>query len=75
MAWVFFIVPEMKGFSIEQLDYLYDNCVPTLKFKGYRFDSETAVILEGESVNEGEAEVVIKEPIVDAKKTSEVESD
>ncbi|KAH4034030.1 hypothetical protein HBI70_130670 [Parastagonospora nodorum] len=75
VAWVFFIVPEMKGFSIEQLDFLYDNRVPTLKFKGYRFDSETAVILEGESVDKGEVEAVSKEPIVDAKKMSEVESD
>lgn len=75
VGWVFFIVPEMKGFSIEQLDFLYDNRMPTLQFKGYRFDSETAVMLEGESVNEAEVEVVFKEPIVDAKKTSGVESD
>lgn len=30
----------MKGFTIEHLDYLYDHGVPTLKFKGYRFESQ-----------------------------------
>ncbi|KAF1923820.1 general substrate transporter [Didymella exigua CBS 183.55] len=45
-AWVYFIVPEMKGFTIEQLDYLYDHGVPTLKFKGYQFDS-----IDGESIS------------------------
>jgi SP family sugar:H+ symporter-like MFS transporter len=61
----------MKGFSIEQLDFLYDNAVPTLKFKSYRFDSETPVVLEGESVSVTETDLATKGPIVYAKNTSE----
>lgn len=37
IIWVFFIVPEMKGFTIEQLEYLFDNHVPTRKFANYKF--------------------------------------
>jgi SP family sugar:H+ symporter-like MFS transporter len=75
VAWVFFIVPEMKGFSIEQLDFLYDNQVPTLKFKNYRFDSETAVILNGEAASLGESDAGDKGPVVAAKHTSGAESE
>ncbi|KAH7033478.1 general substrate transporter [Microdochium trichocladiopsis] len=35
--WVFFTVPEMRGLSLEQLDYLYENRVATRKFKDYDF--------------------------------------
>lgn len=38
----------MKGFTIEQLDYLYDHGVPTLEFKGYRFDSQ---VIDGEAIS------------------------
>jgi SP family sugar:H+ symporter-like MFS transporter len=75
VAWVFFIVPEMKGFSIEQLDFLYDNEVPTLKFKEYRFDSETAVVLNGEAASMDETAAGNKVPVVAAKKAPEVDSD
>ncbi|KAF2638876.1 general substrate transporter [Massarina eburnea CBS 473.64] len=68
-AWVFFTVPEMKGFSIEQLDFLYNNKVPTLKFKGYHFDDENAVTIRGVSVSEADT----KAPLVQAK-VSEAES-
>jgi SP family sugar:H+ symporter-like MFS transporter len=61
----------MKGFSIEQLDFLYDNAVPTMKFKGYRFDSETAVVLEGESTSVKENDMPGKGPMVAAKNISE----
>ncbi|KAF3036647.1 hypothetical protein E8E12_000629 [Didymella heteroderae] len=47
-AWVYFIVPEMKGFTIEQLDYLYDHHVSTSRFKGYRFDSQ---FIDGEAIS------------------------
>ncbi|OCF60811.1 hypothetical protein L486_00451 [Kwoniella mangroviensis CBS 10435] len=40
IAFVFFFVPETKGHSLEQLDYLYENRVATRKFKGYHFDDE-----------------------------------
>jgi SP family sugar:H+ symporter-like MFS transporter len=75
VAWVFFIVPEMKGFSIEQLDFLYDNQVPTLKFKEYKFDSETAVVLNGEPASMDETAAGDKVPVVAAKKAPEVDSD
>lgn len=45
---MYFIVPEMKGLTIEQLDYLYDQDVATLKFKGYRFASQ---VIDGEDVS------------------------
>jgi SP family sugar:H+ symporter-like MFS transporter len=53
------MVPEMKGFSIEQLDYLYNNNVPTLKFKQYHFDSEIAITTDSDeaSVNETDQKV------------------
>jgi hypothetical protein len=70
VAWVFFVVPEMKGFSIEQLDFLYDNRVPTLQFKKYKFDSETAVVLDGENMSVKESD---KGPVVNAK-ASEADS-
>ena len=58
--WVYFIVPEMKGFTIEQLDYLYDHETPTLRFKGYRFENQ---IIDGEAIS-----VVDKTVGVDAVK-------
>ncbi|KAF2031073.1 MFS general substrate transporter [Setomelanomma holmii] len=58
VVWVFFFVFEMKGFSIEQLDFLYDSRVPTLKFKGYNFGSQTAVVLDGESLSASEADSI-----------------
>jgi SP family sugar:H+ symporter-like MFS transporter len=70
VAWVFFTVPEMKGFSIEQLDFLYDNQVPTWKFKKYRFDSETAVVLDGEAASVEESDVGDKGPVIVAAKNT-----
>ncbi|KAL5116592.1 hypothetical protein ACEQ8H_005470 [Pleosporales sp. CAS-2024a] len=73
-VWVFFVLPEMKGFSIEQLDLLYDNQVATRKFGEYHFDSETALVLGVETA--GELEVVdTRSPVVRAKKTAEADSD
>jgi MFS transporter, SP family, sugar:H+ symporter len=69
VAWVFFIVPEMKGFTIEQLDFLFDNRVPTRKFAKYDFaNGEVAV----ESSNAGYIEedlgkVDVKTSIVPSK--------
>jgi SP family sugar:H+ symporter-like MFS transporter len=75
VAWVFFIVPEMKGFTIEQLDFLYDNNVPTLKFKKYNFDNEAAFVLNGEAASLDEPDVGDKGPAVATKNTSGAESD
>ncbi|KFY87336.1 hypothetical protein V498_07207 [Pseudogymnoascus sp. VKM F-4517 (FW-2822)] len=38
--WSYFMVPETKGRSLEQLDYLYDNQVPTREFVKYKFADE-----------------------------------
>ena len=38
----------MKGFTIEELDYLYNHDVPTLKFKGYRFENQ---VIDGEAIS------------------------
>ena len=43
----YFFVPEMKGFSLEQLDHLYENKVSTRQFKGYHFAD--AVLAEKEN--------------------------
>jgi SP family sugar:H+ symporter-like MFS transporter len=40
IAFVFYFVPEMKGLSLEQLDYLYEQKTPTRKFRGYHFDDD-----------------------------------
>lgn len=37
VAWVFFTVPEMKGFALEQLDHLFTEDVPTRAFASYKF--------------------------------------
>jgi sugar porter (SP) family MFS transporter len=37
LVWVYFVLPETRGLSLEQLDYLYANNTPTRKFKGYQF--------------------------------------
>ncbi|KAF5971695.1 general substrate transporter [Fusarium coicis] len=47
IAWVFFLLPEMKGFSLEQLDYLFNNNTPTRKFKKYIFSDSVAVQNKG----------------------------
>ena len=54
LVWVYFIVPEMKGLSLEQLDYLYANNTPTRKFKGYHFSDEILATLDkGDNVPVG----------------------
>ncbi|PVH99937.1 general substrate transporter [Periconia macrospinosa] len=69
VAWVFFIVPEMKGFSIEQLDFLYNNNVATRQFKGYHFDSEMGIAVDSDSE---QVSVQNKDPAkVEAVKVSE----
>ncbi|KAF2117039.1 general substrate transporter [Lophiotrema nucula] len=52
VAWVYFIVLEMKGFTIEQLDYLFNNGVPIRKFKKYHFSEGEAGLTRVEDVEE-----------------------
>ncbi|KAL8280303.1 hypothetical protein RQP46_007220 [Phenoliferia psychrophenolica] len=35
IPWVYFLVPEMKGLSLERLDYLFDQGVPTRRFQNW----------------------------------------
>ncbi|KIW12740.1 hypothetical protein PV08_07926 [Exophiala spinifera] len=37
IVWVYFVLPEMKALSLEQLDFLFNNHVPTRKFSKYVF--------------------------------------
>jgi hypothetical protein len=56
VAWVFFIVPEMKGFALEQLDHLFAEDVPTRKFSSYVFADEVLAVpkTDEEAIGEGE---------------------
>ncbi|KAI1626148.1 general substrate transporter [Exophiala viscosa] len=47
--WIFFFVPETKGRSLEQLDELFENRVPTWKFSQY-VTEHVAVDAEREAV-------------------------
>jgi SP family sugar:H+ symporter-like MFS transporter len=40
VIWTWFFVPEMKGFSLEQLDHLFIERTPTRAFKKYVFEDE-----------------------------------
>jgi SP family sugar:H+ symporter-like MFS transporter len=62
---VYFIVPEMKGFTIEQLDCLYDHGMPTLESKGFQFESQ---VIDGESISIVDKSVA---SLAVAKKTAE----
>jgi hypothetical protein len=44
VVWVFFIVPEMKGFALEQLDHLFAEDVPTRAFSSYKFADEVLAV-------------------------------
>ena len=35
MVWYYFFIPELKGRSLEEIDELFENKVPTLGFKTY----------------------------------------
>jgi hypothetical protein len=50
VAFVYLFVPEMKGFSLEQLDYLYDRGTPTRAFKGYHFTDDVLASTDSREV-------------------------
>ncbi|KAH7035817.1 general substrate transporter [Microdochium trichocladiopsis] len=66
IGWVFFMLPEMKGFSLEQLDYLYNNNVPTRKFKGYHFSDPVLANKD----NEPRAQLVESKIVATVNETS-----
>ena len=35
MVWYYFFIPELKGRSLEEIDELFENKVPTFGFKTY----------------------------------------
>jgi MFS transporter, SP family, sugar:H+ symporter len=41
-VWVFLVIPETRGRSLEQLDELFENKIPTLKFSKYVTDFRPA---------------------------------
>jgi hypothetical protein len=49
--WVFFLLPEMRGFSLEQLDYLFNNNTPSRKFKKYVF-SDSVLAVQDKGLND-----------------------
>jgi MFS family permease len=67
VIWVFFVVPEMKGFTIEQLDYLFAIDVPTRKFKTYEFLDGEAGVAQEDLIQEDMAKVDVKATVVSTK--------
>lgn len=35
LAWYYFFIPELKGRSLEEIDELFENKVPTFEFKSF----------------------------------------
>ncbi|OAG02362.1 general substrate transporter [Paraphaeosphaeria sporulosa] len=66
VVWVFFMVPEMRGFTIEQLDFLFNTRIPTRKFAGYSFATSEgeAVFGSAEDVQEELGEDDVKAAVV-----------
>jgi SP family sugar:H+ symporter-like MFS transporter len=54
VAYTFFMVPEYKGHSLEQLDWLFEQRVATRKFKSYHFEDEVLA-----NAKEETAEVIL----------------
>lgn len=49
--WVFFVIPEMKGRSLEELDELFQNNVPARQFRTYHATGIGAQITEISNIN------------------------
>jgi hypothetical protein len=67
VGWVFFVVPEMKGFALEQLDHLFAEDVPTRQFASYEFSDE---VLSMPRSDEEEAVVLSEKEEKDLTTTS-----
>ena len=57
-----FVLPEMKGHSLEQLDFLFNNRVPTRKFKAYIFADSVPAMRYKEPMDVGEGGSLDKRP-------------
>lgn len=53
--WSFFMVPETTGLSLEQLDFLYEQRVPTRDFKKHQFSHSVLARGEDKAENIGDA--------------------
>ncbi|KAJ1326851.1 MFS transporter SP family sugar:H+ symporter [Microdochium nivale] len=69
VAWVYFVLPEMKGFSLEQLDYLYNNGVPTRKFRGYQF-TDPVLVREDEESDDASVVVARRKVVATVRETA-----
>ncbi|ORY35303.1 general substrate transporter [Naematelia encephala] len=56
VAFAFFFVPEVKGYTLEQIDYLFEQRVPARKFKGYDFTEYLATVTPVDEVELSGAE-------------------
>ncbi|KAL4882168.1 general substrate transporter [Aspergillus karnatakaensis] len=55
-VWAFFVVPELKGRSLEELDELFENKVSTLNFSKYQSSGYGAQLTVAEEVAHSESE-------------------
>ncbi|KAL3463482.1 hypothetical protein BJX64DRAFT_287231 [Aspergillus heterothallicus] len=55
-VWAFLVVPELKGRSLEELDELFENSVPTLKFSKHECSGYGAQLTVAEEVAHSESE-------------------
>ncbi|ORY31055.1 general substrate transporter [Naematelia encephala] len=61
--YTFFFVPEYKGFSLEQIDYLFETKVPTRKFATFQFTDEILATVTDDikDTKEDEAKMEVEE--------------
>ncbi|RDW59301.1 sugar porter family MFS transporter [Aspergillus mulundensis] len=55
LVWAFFVVPELKGRSLEELDELFENRVSTLKFQRYECQGYGSRLTMAENVAHDES--------------------
>jgi SP family sugar:H+ symporter-like MFS transporter len=58
------MVPEMRGFTIEQLDFLFNTGVPTRKFAGCTFATSEGAFDSSDDVHEEVGKDDIKATVV-----------
>ncbi|KAL4749563.1 general substrate transporter [Aspergillus terricola var. indicus] len=58
LVWAFFVVPELKGRSLEELDELFENKVSTLMFSKYQCSGYGAQLTVAEDVAHSEIQML-----------------